>query len=89
MKLKITWLESILSRWGPDAPGDPESVNPNKLDLPNDKRREMSDASMPDIYAVTVPDLKILGPSVPGADKEGGFNLGNWVSERRQIQRYI
>ena len=88
MKLKITWLESILSRWGASAPSDPESVNPNKpdlpkeidlgIDLPEDLQEFLIRAPMPDVYSdefeATVPDLRIIEPSASDADKETGFN---------------
>ena len=80
MKLVITWLEAILSRWGvvADAPGDPESVNPDELDLPKDIQDLVGDASMPDMCAndpdAREPDRKFLDPSSPDADKTTGFN---------------
>ncbi len=80
MKLMITWLESILSRWGviADAPSEPESVKPNELDLPKDMQDLVSDAPMPDIYAddhgSPAPSRKFLDPSSPDADKTTGFN---------------
>ena len=76
----ITWLETILSRWGVVAnePGTPESVRPDELDLPKDMQDQVSDAPMPDIYAdehdVPAPDRKFLDPSSPDADKTTGFN---------------
>ena len=80
MKLVITWLETILSRWGVVAnePGNAESVKPDELDLPKDMQDRVSDAPMPDIYAdehdVPAPDRKFLDPSSPDADKTTGFN---------------
>ena len=76
----ITWLETILSRWGvvADAPSNPESINADELDLPKDMQDLVSDAPMPDIYAdehdVPAPDRKFLDPSSPDADKTTGFN---------------
>ena len=80
MKVMITWLETILSRWGvvADAPSNPESINADELDLPKDMQDLVSDAPMPDIYAdehdVPAPDRKFLDPSSPDADKTTGFN---------------
>ena len=76
----ITWLETILSRWGVVAnePSNPESVKPDELDLPKDMQDLVRDAPMPDIYAdkhdVPAPDRKFLDPSSPDADKTTGFN---------------
>ncbi len=76
----ITWLETILSRWGAvaDAPGKPESVKPDKLHLPIDMQDLVNGATMPDIYAEelaeTVPDLRYLEPSSPDADKTTGID---------------
>ena len=77
MKLMITWLETVLSRWGivADAPSNPESVKPDELDLANDMQDLVRDAPMPDIYTDKhVPDRKFLDPSSPDADKTTGFN---------------
>ena len=77
MKLMITWLESILSRWGvvADAPSNPESINADELDLPQGMQDQVSDATMPDIYTDKhVPDRKFLDPSSQDADKTTGFN---------------
>ena len=80
MKLVITWLESILSRWGivADARSNPENINADELDEPKDMQDLASDAPMPDIYAdehdVPAPDRKFLDPSSPDADKTTGFN---------------
>ena len=80
MKLMITWLEAIRSRWGvlADAPGEPESVKPAELDLPKDIQDLVSDAPMPDMHAddhkAREPDRKFLDPSSPDADKTTGFN---------------
>ena len=76
----ITWLETVLSRWGvvADKPSNPESVKPDELDLPKDMQDQVNDAPMPDIYAEelaeTVPHLRYLEPSSPDADKTTGFN---------------
>ncbi len=80
MKLMITWLEAILSRWGvvADAPSKPESVKLDERHLPKDIQDLVSDAPMPDIYAddheAPEPDRKFLDPSSPDADKTTGFN---------------
>ncbi len=80
MKLFITWLDSILSRWGAvaDAPSNPESINADELDLPKDLQDLVNDAPMPDIYAddhgSPAPSRKFLDPSSPDADKTTGFN---------------
>ena len=77
MKLLISWLKTILSRWGVVAnePSKPEGSKPDELDLPNDMRDQVSDATMPDIYNDKhVPDRKYLDPSSQDADKTTGFN---------------
>ena len=80
MKLLISWLETILSRWGvvADVPSNPESINADELDLPKDMQDLMSDAPMPDIYSdelsETVPDLRFLDQPSPGADESVGFD---------------
>jgi hypothetical protein len=77
MKLMITWLETLLSRWGAvsDAPGKPESVKPDELHLPKDMQDLVNDATMPDIYTDKhVPARKFLDPSSQDADKTTGFN---------------
>jgi hypothetical protein len=80
MKLMITWLETILSRWGAvaDASGKPESVKPDELHLPKDIQDLVNDAPLPDIYAddhgSPTPSRKFLDPSSPDADKTTGFN---------------
>ena len=77
MKLMITWLKSILSRWGvvADAPSNPESINADELELPKDIQDLVNDATMPDIYTDKhVPDRKFLDPSSQDADKTTGFN---------------
>jgi hypothetical protein len=77
MKLMITWLETILSRWGAvaDAPSNAESVKPDELDLPKEMQDLVDDAPMPDIYTDKhVPDRKFLDPSSQDADQTTGFN---------------
>ena len=77
MKLMITWLETIFSRWGvvADTLSNPESIKPDELDLPNDMQDLVSDAPMSDIYTDKhVPDRKFLDPSSQDADKTTGFN---------------
>ena len=80
MKLKITWLETVLSRWGVVAnePSNPESVKPDELDLPKEMQDLVRDAPIPDIYAddhgSPAPSRNFLDPSSPDADKTTGFN---------------
>jgi hypothetical protein len=80
MKLMITWLETILSRWGAvaDVPSNPESVKPDEPHLPKDIQDLVSDAPMPDIYAddhsSPAPSRKFLDPSSQDADQTTGFN---------------
>ena len=76
MKLMITWLETILSRWGA---GD-EKPSDSTGDAANETHYQPAEenAPMPDIYAEelakTVPHLRHLEPSSPDADKTTGFN---------------
>ena len=81
MKLMITWLETILSRWGavanvPRNPEDDESDSDVASSTQDQEPEE--NATMPDIYAdelaETVPHLRYLEPSSPDADKTTGFN---------------
>ena len=74
MKLVTIWLDSVLSRLGADAPSNSGSTTPDELELPGDLANLVNEASMPYIYADTLPDLKILAPSLSDADKETGFN---------------
>ena len=81
MKLMITWLETILSRWGAvaDAPRNSED-DESDSDVASSTQGQgpEENATMPDIYAdelaETVPHLRHLEPSSPDADKTTGFN---------------
>ena len=86
MKLKITWLETVLSRWGVVAnePSNPESVKPVDNESDGEVASSTRDqdpeknAPMPDIYSdelsETVPDLRFLDQPSPGADESVGFD---------------
>ena len=91
MKLMITWLETILSRWGavadaPRNPADDESASDVASSTQGQEPKE--NATMPDIYAdelaETMPHLRYLEPSSPDANKTTGFNLYDTVKMHKK-----